>query len=171
MIGDDIRDKDALTASLASYEMMSYYKQNNSSAFKELLKIYCRHGFYKEKLVSIIKKGQKGQDEIKNIIDSFRNKPLEYILDSKVKYFCDYLSSIKKNLIDGTSSDIDLPKSNVIEFESIDNYKVILRPSGTEPKIKIYISVNSTLENIEKYDKINELLDKKIIKIKETLSL
>ena len=171
MIGDDIRDKDALTASLASYEMMSYYKQNNSSAFKELLKIYCRHGFYKEKLVSIIKKGQKGQDEIKNIIDSFRNKPLEYILDSKVKYFCDYLSSIKKNLIDGTSSHIDLPKSNVIEFESIDNYKVILRPSGTEPKIKIYISVNSTLESIEKYDKINELLDQKIIKIKETLSL
>jgi phosphoglucomutase len=88
-----------------------------------------------------------------------------------VKYFCDYLSSIKKNLIDGTSSHIDLPKSNVIEFESIDNYKVILRPSGTEPKIKIYISVNSTLESIEKYDKINELLDQKIIKIKETLSL
>ena len=171
MIGDDVRDKDALTASLAAYEMMSYYKENNSSVFEELVKLYCRHGFYKEKLVSIVKKGQKGQEEIENLIDGFRDRPLEFISDSRVKYFCDYSSSVKKNIIKGTTEKINLPKSNVIEFESVDGYKIILRPSGTEPKIKMYVSLNSDLNNIDQFESVNTMLETKIKKIVKEIDL
>ena len=103
MIGDDVRDKDALTASLAAFEMMSYYKEKNSSVFNELVKLYVLHGFYKEKLISIVKHGQKGQEEIKSLIDSYRKNPLKFISESRVKYFCDYSTSMKKNLIDKTN--------------------------------------------------------------------
>ncbi len=171
MIGDSVRDKDALTASLAACEMISYYKQKNSSVFKELIKLYCLHGFYKEKLVSIVKGGEKGQNEIKKIINGFRKKPLDYILDSKVKYFCDYSISLKKNLISGVSENIILPKSNVIEFESDDGCKIILRPSGTEPKIKMYISVNEDLNNVDEFEKVDKILNYKIGKIIKSIDL
>lgn len=171
MIGDDIRDKDALTASLAAYEMMSYYKENNSSVFDELVKLYVLHGFYKEKLISIVKHGQKGQEEIKSLIDSYRKNPLKFISESRVKYFCDYSTSMKKNLIDETNEKISLPKSNVIEFESIDGYKIIIRPSGTEPKIKIYISVNANLDNINEFESVNNKLENKIKEIVESIEL
>ena len=171
MIGDDIRDKDALTASLAAFEMMSYYKENNSSVFNELVKLYVLHGFYKEKLISIVKHGQKGQEEIKSLIDSYRKNPLKFISESRVKYFCDYSTSMKKNLIDKTNEKISLPKSNVIEFESIDGFKIILRPSGTEPKIKMYISVNADLDNINEFESVNSILENKIKEIVESIDL
>lgn len=171
MIGDDVRDKDALTASLAAFEMMSYYKENNSSVFNELVKLYVLHGFYKEKLISIVKHGQKGQEEIKSLIDSYRKNPLKFISESRVKYFCDYSSSIKRNLIDKTNEKISLPKSNVIEFESIDGFKIILRPSGTEPKIKMYISVNADLDNINEFESVNSTLENKIKEIVESIDL
>ena len=171
MIGDDVRDKDALTASLAAFEMMSYYKENNSSVFNELVKLYVLHGFYKEKLISIVKHGQKGQEEIKSLIDSYRKNPLKFISESRVKYFCDYSTSIKRNLIDKTNEKISLPKSNVIEFESIDGFKIILRPSGTEPKIKMYISVNSDLDNINEFESVNSTLENKIKEIVESIDL
>ena len=171
MIGDAVRDKDALSASLAACEMISYYKQKNSSVFKELIKLYCLHGFYKEKLVSIVKGGEKGQNEIKKIINGFRKKPLDYILDSKVKYFCDYSISLKKNLISGDSENIILPKSNVIEFESDDGCKIILRPSGTEPKIKMYISVNEALNNVNEFEKVDKILNDKIDRIIKSIGL
>ena len=171
MIGDDVRDKDALTASLAAFEMMSYYKENNSSVFNELVKLYILHGFYKEKLISIVKHGQKGQEEIKSLIDSYRKNPLKFISESRVKYFCDYSSSIKRNLIDKTNEKISLPKSNVIEFESIDGFKIILRPSGTEPKIKMYISVNADLDNINEFESVNSTLENKIKEIVESIDL
>ena len=171
MIGDDVRDKDALTASLAAFEMMSYYKENNSSVFNELVKLYVLHGFYKEKLISIVKHGQKGQEEIKSLIDSYRKNPLKFISESRVKYFCDYSTSIKRNLIDKTNEKILLPKSNVIEFESIDGCKIILRPSGTEPKIKMYISVNADLDNINEFESVNSTLENKIKEIVESIEL
>ena len=171
MIGDDVRDKDALTASLAAFEMMSYYKENNSSVFNELVKLYVLHGFYKEKLISIVKHGQKGQEEIKSLIDSYRKNPLKFISESRVKYFCDYSTSIKRNLIDKTNEKILLPKSNVIEFESIDGCKIILRPSGTEPKIKMYISVNADLDNINEFESVNSTLENKIKEIVESIDL
>ncbi len=171
MIGDDVRDKDALTASLAAFEMMSYYKENNSSVFNELVKLYVLHGFYKEKLISIVKRGQKGQEEIKSLIDNYRKNPLKFISESRVKYFCDYSTSIKSNLIDKTNEKILLPKSNVIEFESIDGCKIILRPSGTEPKIKMYISVNADLDNINEFESVNTTLENKIKEIVESIDL
>ena len=171
MIGDDVRDKDALTASLAAFEMMSYYKENNSSVFNELVKLYVLHGFYKEKLISIVKHGQKGQEEIKSLIDSYRKNPLKFISESRVKYFCDYSTSIKSNLIDKTNEKILLPKSNVIEFESIDGCKIILRPSGTEPKIKMYISVNADLDNMNEFESVNNTLENKIKEIVESIDL
>ena len=171
MIGDDIRDKDALTASLAAFEMMCYFKENNSSVFDELVKLYILHGFYKEKLISIVKHGQKGQEEIKSLIDSYRKNPLKFISESRVKYFCDYSTSMKKNLIDKTNEKISLPKSNVIEFESIDGFKIILRPSGTEPKIKMYISVNADLDNINEFESVNSTLENKIKEIVESIDL
>ena len=171
MIGDAVRDKDALTASITACEMVSYYKQKNSSVFNELIKLYCLHGFYKEKLVSIVKKGEKGQNEIKKIINGFRKKPLEYILESKVKYFCDYSISLKKNLISGVYENIILPKSNVIEFESDDGCKIILRPSGTEPKIKMYISVNEALSDVNEFEKVDKILNEKIERIIESVGL
>lgn len=171
MIGDDVRDKDALTASLAAYEMMSYYKENNSSVFNELLKLYSLHGFYKEKLISIVKKGEKGEEEIKSLIDGYRKNPLKFISESRVKYFCDYSISIKKNLINNKNEKISLPKSNVIEFESIDGYKIILRPSGTEPKIKVYISVNTKLKNIDNFYSINNKLNEKLEEISKSIEL
>ena len=171
MIGDDVRDKDALTASLAAFEMMSYYKENNSSVFNELVKLYVLHGFYKEKLISIVKHGQKGQEEIKSLINSYRKNPLKFISESRVKYFCDYSTSIKRNLIDKTNEKISLPKSNVIEFESIDGCKIILRPSGTEPKIKMYISVNADLDNINEFESVNSTLENKIKEIVESIDL
>ena len=171
MIGDDVRDKDALTASLAACEMISYYKEKNSSAFKELIKLYTIHGFYKEKLISIVKKGEKGKNEINKIIDDFRKKPLDFILESRVKYFCDYSISIKMDLISGSSEKIVLPKSNVIEFESVDGSKIILRPSGTEPKIKMYISVNTNLISISKFEMVDKILNHKIDEIIKSVDL
>ena len=171
MIGDDVRDKDALTASLAACEMISYYKEKNSSAFKELIKLYTIHGFYKEKLISIVKKGEKGKNEINKIIDDFRKKPLDFILESRVKYFCDYSISIRMDLINGSSEKIVLPKSNVIEFESLDGSKIILRPSGTEPKIKMYISVNTNLISISKFEVVDKILNHKIDEIIKSVDL
>tara|TARA_Y100001935_G_scaffold26273_1_gene19637 strand:- start:367 stop:2076 length:1710 start_codon:yes stop_codon:yes gene_type:complete len=171
MIGDDVRDKDALTASLAACEMISYYKEKNSSAFKELIKLYTIHGFYKEKLISIVKKGEKGKNEINKIIDDFRKKPLDFILESRVKYFCDYSISIRMDLINGSSEKIVLPKSNVIEFESFDGSKIILRPSGTEPKIKMYISVNTNLISISKFEMVDKILNHKIDEIIKSVDL
>ena len=171
MIGDDVRDKDAITASLAAYEMMSLYKQNKSSIFKELIKLYCKHGFYKEKLVSIVKEGHKGVEEINSIIQKFRQKPLTKIADSKVKYFSDYLESKRKNLIENSENEIKLPKSNVIEFETVDEYKLILRPSGTEPKIKMYISVNAKLDSIDKFSDVDLKLETKLDEIVNMVNL
>ena len=171
MIGDEVRDKDAITASLLAYEMMSFYKQNNTSVFHQLIKLYIKYGFYKEKLISIVKEGQKGQKEINDIIEHFRKTPLDFIGKSKVKFVCDYQKSIKKNILTQKTETIELPKSNVIEFESIDGYKLILRPSGTEPKIKIYISVNSKIQTISEFKEVNLMLDAKLNEIVSKINL
>ena len=171
MIGDEVRDKDAITASLLAYEMMSFYKQNNTSVFHQLIKLYIKYGFYKEKLISIVKEGQKGQKEINDLIEHFRKTPLDFIGESKVKYVCDYQKSIKKNILTQKTETIELPKSNVIEFESIDGYKLILRPSGTEPKIKMYISVNSKIQTISEFKEVNLMLDAKLNEIVSKINL
>lgn len=171
MIGDFVRDKDAITASLFACEIANYLKQNGSSMFKSLIDIYVKHGFYKEELISITKKGKNGQIEIKNIIDNFKNNPPKQIGGSEVITIDDYENSQTLDLKTNRVSKINFPKSNVIEFNTANGTKVVLRPSGTEPKIKMYISVNIKLESKEQYLEKNDFLNKKIKSIIEEINL
>ena len=171
MIGDFVRDKDAITASLFACEIANNLKQNGSSIYNNLIDIYLKHGFYKEELVSITKKGKQGQIEINNIIERFKNDPPEQIGGSEVISIVDYLKSEKLNLKTNRISKVNLPKSNVIEFNTINNTKVILRPSGTEPKIKMYISVNTNLESKDDFLSKNDYLSNKIKSIIEEINL
>lgn len=171
MIGDYIRDKDSITASLVAYEMMCYYREKNSSIFNELINLYIKHGFYKEKLISIIKKGKSGKDEISKIIEKYRKNHPKSIGDSNLRFFSDYYHSQRLDIENKKIKKINLPKSNVIEFETVNGYKLILRPSGTEPKIKMYISVNAFLESKEMYDEVNDILEKKISQIIDEINI
>ena len=171
MIGDFVRDKDAITASLFACEIANNLKQNDSSIYNNLIDIYLKHGFYKEELVSITKKGKQGQIEINNIIERFKNDPPEQIGGSQVILINDYLKSERLDLKTNRISKINLPKSNVIEFNTINNTKVILRPSGTEPKIKMYISVNTNLESKDDFLSKNDYLSNKIKSIIEEINL
>ena len=171
MIGDYIRDKDSITASLVAYEMMCYYREKNSSIFNELINLYIKHGFYKEKLISIIKKGKSGKEEISKIIEKYRKNHPKSIGDSNLRFFSDYYHSQRLDIENKKIKKINLPKSNVIEFETVDGYKLILRPSGTEPKIKMYISVNAFLESKDMYDEVNDVLEKKISQIIDEINI
>ena len=171
MIGDYIRDKDSITASLVAYEMMCYYREKNSSIFNELINLYIKHGFYKEKLISIIKKGKSGKDEISKIIEKYRKNHPKSIGDSNLRFFSDYYHSQRLDIENKKIKKINLPKSNVIEFETVNGYKLILRPSGTEPKIKMYISVNAFLESKDMYDEVNDILEKKISQIIDEINI
>ncbi len=171
MIGDYIRDKDSITASLVAYEMMCYYREKNSSIFNELINLYIKHGFYKEKLISIIKKGKSGKEEISKIIEKYRKNHPKSIGDSNLRFFSDYYHSQRLDIENKKIKKINLPKSNVIEFETVNGYKLILRPSGTEPKIKMYISVNAFLESKNMYDEVNDVLEKKISQIIDEINI
>ena len=171
MIGDFVRDKDAITASLFACEIANYLKQNGSSIFNNLIDIYIKHGLYKEDLVSITKKGKEGKIEIENIIDDFKNNPPKKIGGSEVISVYNYEKSQRLDLKTNRVSKINLPKSNVIEFNTANSTKVVLRPSGTEPKIKMYISVNITLESKEQYLEKNTFLNNRIKAIIEEINL
>ena len=162
MVGDFVRDKDAVTASLLACEIASQAKSNNSSFYNELLKLYVTHGFYKEHLVSLVKKGISGAEEISQMMVDFRQKPLKKINGSKVIMLEDYQASTMKNLVTDKTYPLDIPKSNVLIYYTEDGSKIACRPSGTEPKIKFYISVKHTLKTVEDFDKINLRLDDKI---------
>ena len=171
MIGDFVRDKDAITASLFVCEIAAYLKENDSSIYNSLIDIYIKYGFYKEELVSITKKGRQGQTEINDIIEKFKNNPPKQIGKSKVVSMINYQKSEKLDLKTNSISKIILPKSNVIEYITADKTKVILRPSGTEPKIKMYISVNTNLKSKDDYLIKNDYLDEKIRSIIEEINL
>jgi len=171
MIGDFVRDKDAITASLFACEIANYLKQNGSSIFNNLIDIYIKHGLYKEELVSITKKGKEGKIAIENIIDDFKNNPPKKIDGSEVISVYNYEKSQRLDLKTNRVSKINLPKSNVIEFNTANSTKVVLRPSGTEPKIKMYISVNITLESKEQYLEKNTFLNNRIKAIIEEINL
>jgi phosphomannomutase len=162
MVGDFVRDKDAVTSTLLACEIAALSKANGGSFFEELIGLYSTHGFYKERLISVTKKGRKGAEEIQNIMDQARRHPQQTIHNSKVVRIDDYQSSISKNTAENTSSEIKIPKANVLIFTTEDGSKIALRPSGTEPKIKFYISVNTPLHSKENYDKINDALEQKI---------
>ncbi len=171
MVGDFVRDKDAVTSTLLACEIATYAKNNASSFYKELITIYTKHNFYKEHLVSLVKKGMKGAEEIKQMLIDLRENPLSEINGEKVVFVNDYLSSTSTNLNTGEKTTIDIPKSNVLIYETENGTKVACRPSGTEPKIKFYISVKDSLNSIENYETVEKNLDSKIQKIIKQLGV
>ena len=171
MIGSNVRDKDAISASLLVSEMMSFYQEKNSSIFEELIKIYQKIGFYKERLISVKKTGEKGLNEINDIMTNFRNNPLQKLNESRIKFIKDYKKLEEKNLITNKINKLKFPKSNVLEFEAENGYKLIFRPSGTEPKIKMYISVNTKLEKKQDFEKTGMFLENEINKIINKVNL
>lgn len=171
MVGDFVRDKDAVTSTLLACEIAAISKSNGSSFYEELLKLYVEHGCYKEKLVSLTKKGIEGAREIKQMMTDARENPLKIVNGSKVVKIEDYDLSISKNLITGNETTINIPKSNVIIYYLEDGSQVALRPSGTEPKIKFYVSVNKTINTIDDFKTVESQLDEKASTILKDMNL
>ena len=162
MVGDFVRDKDAVTSSLLAIEIAAQAKAKNSSFYKELINLYLEHGFYKERLISMTKKGIEGAQQIKQMMIDARENPLTEVNGSKVVRIEDYQLSVAKNLTNNTTETIEIPKSNVLIYYTEDGSKIALRPSGTEPKIKFYISVNTTLDNVSDFTITEQKLEAKI---------
>ncbi|MEE9408530.1 MAG: phospho-sugar mutase [Polaribacter sp.] len=171
MVGDFVRDKDAVTATLLACEVAALAKQNGSSFYEELLNIYIRNNFYKEHLISITKKGMDGAAEIQQMLSDMRNNPITEIDGEKIESLSDYDASTRKNLITGAITNIDLPKSNVLIYQTASGTRIAARPSGTEPKIKFYFSVNTSLDNVKNTDKVEAELDAKIQRIIKEMKL
>ncbi|MFD1615520.1 phospho-sugar mutase [Gelatiniphilus marinus] len=171
MVGDFVRDKDAVTSTLLACEIAAQANANGSSVYKELIDLYVEHGFYKEHLIALTKKGIEGAEEIKQMMIDARENPLTVVNGSKVTKIEDYQLSISKNMITGKESPINLPKSNVLIYYTEDGTQVALRPSGTEPKIKFYISVNTNLNSASEYKTVEAQLDKKIAAIVKDMKL
>jgi len=162
LVGDFVRDKDAITSSLLACELGSECKSNGGNLYDYLINCYIKYGFFKERLVSIEKKGIRGLSEIKSIMESLRTKPIDKLVGSEMILIQDFEKSEERNFKSGKKSILNFPKSNVLIFESKDGTRVAVRPSGTEPKIKFYFSVNMKLESKEKFEKSNQILEKKI---------
>jgi len=171
MVGDFIRDKDAVTATLLACEIAANAKNNNSTFYKNLLNLYIKHAFYKEHLISIVKKGMDGAQQISQMMSDLRENPIKELDGSPVEFLYDYEASTCQNLLTGEKSTIDLPKSNVLIYQTTDGTKVAARPSGTEPKIKFYFSVNLSLEKAKDEIVVNKLLTQKIDRIIKELQL
>ena len=165
MVGDFVRDKDAVTSALLACEIATAAKANRSSFYDTLLKLYTKHSFYKERLVSFTKKGMDGAEKIKQIMIDLRKNPLSHIDGSKVTFVNDYDASTEKNMSTGEVKIMNLPKSNVLIYHTEDGTKVAARPSGTEPKIKFYFSVQSKLDSVENAIEKEQELDAKIDRI------
>jgi len=171
MIGDQIRDKDAVSAVALMCEMAAYEKNKGKSLFDKMIELYLQFGFYYETLISITKKGMNGQKEIADMMEGYRNSPPSLINNAPVITLLDYQLQIGKNLLTGESWKINLPKSNVLQFITADGSKISARPSGTEPKIKFYFSVNTTLASKEDFDAKQLELNNRIEGIIKTMQL
>ncbi|MCH4822884.1 phospho-sugar mutase [Gramella lutea] len=171
MVGDFVRDKDAVTATLLACEIAAKMKGEGNSFYQKLLELYTQYGLYKEELISLVKKGIEGEKEIKQMLIDLRENPWEEIDGEKVVLIEDYKSSVARNLQDRTQSTIDIPKSNVLIYYTESGTKIAARPSGTEPKIKFYISVNTDLDSVENYEREDQKLSDKIARIRQELQL
>jgi phosphoglucomutase len=162
MIGDRLRDKDAVSAVAFLCEMAAYEKNKAVALYDKLIDLYMEYGFYYEELISLTKKGMRGQEEIAEMMQAFRDNPPAQINQSPVVELLDYDLQQGKNLTTGDTWKINLPKSNVLQFMLEDGSKISARPSGTEPKIKFYFSVKDKLESREKFDGMLAAHKKKI---------
>jgi len=171
MVGDFVRDKDAVTASLLACEMASFAKAKGNTLMDELINLYQEYGCYQEHLIAITKKGKEGSIAIENNMKRLREQPLETIDSEKVVWVHDYLKGVATNLQTNDIQKIALPTSNVLIYTTEKGTKLAARPSGTEPKIKFYISVNKPLDRAENYPKVKEALDLKINNILKEIAL
>ena len=162
MVGDAVRDKDAVAACLLVCEIAAQAKAAGSSLYKELINLYLDFSFYKEHLISLTKKGKEGLAEINQMMVDLRNNPMETINGQRVVCIEDYQNTTARDLINNETFDLDIPKSNVLIYYLEDGSKICARPSGTEPKIKFYFSVNAILEEATDFEEANTFLDTKI---------
>jgi phosphoglucomutase len=171
MVGDFVRDKDAVTSTLLACEIAAQAKAKGSSFYNELIACYVNYGFYKEKLVSLTKKGMSGAEEIKKMMIDFKENPVKSIDGSTVVTVEDYNTATATNVITGVVTPLDIPKSNVLILITEDGTRMAARPSGTEPKIKFYFSINATLDKAENFKKVDAALEAKIERILGELKL
>jgi phosphoglucomutase len=171
MVGDFVRDKDAVTSTLLACEIAADAKAKGSSFYKDLIDCYVHYGFYKEKLISLTKKGMDGAAEIKQMMIDFKNNPVAAIDGSNVIIVDDYNTSTSKNLKTGIVTTIDIPTSNVLIYTAEDGTRMAARPSGTEPKIKFYFSINTKLDKASNFKKVDAELEAKIQRILSELKL
>jgi phosphoglucomutase len=171
LAGDFVRDKDAVMSCALIAETAAWAKDQGKSLYELLLDIYMEFGLYHEELVSTYKTGKEGAELIARMMEDFRSSPPEKLAGSTVKYVHDYLESSTLDLMNGEKSEIQLPKSNVLQYVTEDNTKVSIRPSGTEPKIKFYFSVRGPMQNREQYDQAKQELSDKVTDIKSDLGI
>lgn len=171
MIGSKLRDKDAVAAVAILCEMTAYEKEKGKLLYEKLIDLYVKYGFYKEHLISLTKKGMNGQKEIEKMMEHYRSTPPVSINGSAVVQLLDYEKGRGLNPQTGEDWNISLPKSNVLQFILADGSKISARPSGTEPKIKFYFSVNSALEKAEDYEQVKQSLDDRIAGIIKDMKL
>ncbi|SCX97237.1 phosphoglucomutase [Nonlabens sp. Hel1_33_55] len=171
MVGDFVRDKDAVTATLLACELIAFAKANNTTAYKYLLELYVKYGCYQERLVSLVKKGISGAQEIKQMMIDLRQNPPTKIAGKKVTIIEDYQNSKRTNKDLSTTETMDIPKANVLIFYLEDGSKIAARPSGTEPKIKFYMSVKEELDSVDEYETVQKNLNAKLAGILKSLDI
>ena len=171
MVGDKVRDKDAISAVALLCEMAAYEKSKGLSLYAKMIDLYVQFGLYKENLVSITKKGMNGAKEIADMMEGYRSNPPATIDGVAVADLLDYELQVGKNLQTGETYPINLPKSNVLQFVLNDGTKISARPSGTEPKIKFYFSVNTQLSDAADFEAANQSLDEKIKRMIDEMKL
>ncbi len=171
MVGDAVRDKDAISAILLMCEIAAQAKEKGSSVYQELQQLYVNFGFYKENLISITKKGIEGADEIKQMMIAMRENPVSEINGQRVIMVEDYQNSTARNLLTQETETLNIPKSDVLIYYLEDGSKICARPSGTEPKIKFYFSVNTAIESLKEIAAAEIFLDTKIANIISEMQL
>jgi phosphoglucomutase len=171
MIGSQIRDKDAISAVALLCEMAAYEKNKGRSLYQKLLDLYKEYGYYQEDLISITKKGRNGQQEIAEMMENFRTNPPKNLAGSEVVKLLDYQKQVTTHLRTGETSSIQLPKSNVLQFITEDGSKISARPSGTEPKIKFYFSVNTKINSTIEFESAQQKMKEKIKAIIKDMNL
>lgn len=170
LVGDFVRDKDAIASCAFIAEMAAYAKNAGMTLFEQLIELYIAHGFYKEHLASVTKKGKKGAQEIQAMMSNFRSNPPTQLGGSPVRLVKDYLSGQELNLSTGKTTKMDFPSSNVLQFLTQDGTKISARPSGTEPKIKFYFGVKGSLKHKNDFKRVEQELNNKIAQIQKELN-
>ncbi len=171
LVGDDVRDKDAIASCAFIAEMVAYYKDKGISPFDTMLDMYVKNGYYKEKLISITKKGKAGAEEIQQMMKDMRDNAPKSLAGSKLLYVKDYDASLQLEVATGKQTKLDFPRENALQLLTEDGSLISARPSGTEPKIKFYFSVNEPMASREEYEKVSARLDEKINTIIKELNL